>query len=253
MEARLAGGFGLGFRLRRGLAEELRGIGELGRGALVAEQAPDRLAPRLAERIPERDLDAGEGMRRLQQIHAVELHRGADARDIRRIVQRLAQHRFAHRPAGAVGHGADIAGDAGERRGLAFAPAYMLAGLDPDQQGVLAAVGIGGDLGHGQIEEIDGIDLHAGSSRNMTGTPKAADGRPRSNYIIFRGRASSPRDDRWGPRKRLALQPRRAEARGGRLDGAFPALRLLPSALLLDAVAELDSPHQLVAAGRPCK
>ncbi len=158
-------GAGAGF-VRRG-AEKLGGIGELRLAFPVAEQAIDRLRQRLAQRIPERDLDSRKGVRRLQQVHAVELHGSADSGDIAGIVQRLAEHRFADRPAGAMGHRRDVTGYAGQWRGLALAPADMRPRLHAHQQRVLAAVGVGGDYRHGEIEEVDRIDLHARRPRGL--------------------------------------------------------------------------------------
>ena len=73
---------------------------------------------------------------------------------------RPAQHRGADRPADAVRHRADEGRDGRQRRGLAFAPADMPAGRDAHEQRILAAVGLGRDLRHRQIEEIDRFDFH---------------------------------------------------------------------------------------------
>jgi hypothetical protein len=106
-------------------------------------------------------------VRRLQQVHAVPGDLGADAGDIVGMVDRLAEHRVAHRAAGAVRHGRYKGGDGDERRGLALAPADMTAGLDADEQRVLAAVALVGDDRHGDVEEVDALDLH-GASGSMS-------------------------------------------------------------------------------------
>ena len=131
--------------------------------ARIAEQSPHRLAARLAEQVPQRHLDAGVGVRRLQQVHRVVGHVGRDARDVGRLAQRLAQHRVRDRAAHAVRLRADERGDRRQRRRLAFAPPDVSARRDAHQQGVLASVRLIGDLGHRQIEEIDGFDLHFGA------------------------------------------------------------------------------------------
>src|SRR5262249_46339198 len=68
--------------------------------------------------------------------------------------------RFAHGPTRTMGHGTDVAGDAGERRRLAFTPSNMGAGLNANQQGVLAAIGVRGYVRHGEVEKIHCIDFH---------------------------------------------------------------------------------------------
>src|SRR3546814_3180289 len=49
-------------------------------------------------------------------------------------------------------------GNGRQRRRFAFAPADMPAGRDPDDERILAAVGVRGDLRHGKIEKINGLD-----------------------------------------------------------------------------------------------
>ena len=72
----------------------------------------------------------------------------------------LPQHRSRHRLAGGVRHRAVPGGDGHQRRGLALAPADQSAGTDAHQQGVLAAVADITDLGHREVEEINGFDFH---------------------------------------------------------------------------------------------
>ena len=102
----------------------------------------------------------------------------------------LAEHRGADRPAGAVRHRADEGGDRDERRGLAFAPADMAAGGDAHEQRVLAAVGLGRDLRHGQIEEVDRFDLHL----RLTGLRLRETARPLPGSERRQGRARRHRD-----------------------------------------------------------
>ena len=64
----------------RRVAEKLRRVGDLGKGLGVAEQAPDRFAAGFAQHVPERHLDAGPGVRGLQEIHAVVGEPSGDAR-----------------------------------------------------------------------------------------------------------------------------------------------------------------------------
>ena len=100
-------------------------------------------------------------MVRLQQIEAVGADEIADAVDVGDVVERLPEHRVAHRLAGAVRHGADEAGDGDQRRGLALAPADVRPGLQPDQQQILAAVADVEHLRHRQVVEIDRLDPHS--------------------------------------------------------------------------------------------
>src|SRR5260370_36507358 len=92
----------------------------------------------MAEQIPERDLDAGEGVVGLQQVEAVAADQARDPRDVRDIVERLAEHGIQYRLTSAVRARADRGGDRGEGRGLAFAPPDLPAAGDPRQQRVPA-------------------------------------------------------------------------------------------------------------------
>ncbi len=56
-----------------------------------------------------------------------------------------------------------------QRRRLALPPPDMPAGSDPHQQRILAAVRLVGDLGHREIEEIDGFDVHERQSSGNCG------------------------------------------------------------------------------------
>src|SRR5215469_18194740 len=99
-------------------------------------------------------------MRRLQEIEAVATHETRDAGNVGSPVERLPQHRVEHRLASAMRARTNRRRDRDERRGLALAPADMAAGGDADEQRILAAVALERDLGHREIEEVDGIDLH---------------------------------------------------------------------------------------------
>ena len=151
----------LGQRLRRGVSEQDGGIGQARLGALIPQELVDRRLETATEQIPHGDVDAGEGVRRLQDILAVGANEIADAVDIGHVVEGLPEHRVTHRFAGAVRHGADEAGDGDQRRGLTFAPADVRPRLQPDQQQVLAAVADVEHLRHRQVVEIDRLDPHS--------------------------------------------------------------------------------------------
>ncbi len=102
----------------------------------------------MAEQIPERDLDAGEGVVCLQQVEAIAADQARDPRDVCDIVERLAEHGIQYRLTSAVRARADRSGDRGEGRGLAFAPADLTAAGDPHQERVLAAVALQRDFRH---------------------------------------------------------------------------------------------------------
>ena len=99
-------------------------------------------------------------MVRLQQIKALSAHRVIDPLNVFDAFQPLPDHRSTDRFAGAVGHRAVPAGQADERRGLAFAPTDRVSCTHSHDKCVLTAVADVVDLGHGQIEEVDGIDFH---------------------------------------------------------------------------------------------
>ena len=75
-------------------------------------------------------------------------------------LEALAEHRIRNRPAHAVRLRADECRNRRQRRRLALAPPDVPAGRDTHQQRILAAVRLVGDLGHGEIEKIDGFDVH---------------------------------------------------------------------------------------------
>ena len=157
---RVAGRAATGQRLRRRVAEKLRSIGQLRIGLRVTQKLVDRHAALAAEQVPQRHLDSGECMCRLQQVHALHLDSRGQGGDIVGAAQGLSEHHVAHRLAGAMRHGTDEGGDRGERRGLAFAPAHHAACGNPHQQGILAAIAGIGHHRHGEIEKVDGFDLH---------------------------------------------------------------------------------------------
>ena len=72
----------LGQRLRRRISEQDGGIGQARLGALIPQELVDRRLEAAAEQIPHGDVDAGEGVRRLQEIEAVGADEIADAVDI---------------------------------------------------------------------------------------------------------------------------------------------------------------------------
>jgi hypothetical protein len=148
--------------LFRRCPEKHRGIRKFRMRPILAEQAPDRFVPRAAEDVPKRDLHPRPSVRGLQQVHRVIGHVGGHGGNILGTVQCSAKDRSPDRPTGAMRHGRDPGGDRRKRGRLAFAPADMSASADTDHKGVLAAIGGRGDLGHGKVEEINGIDAHFG-------------------------------------------------------------------------------------------
>ena len=108
-------------------------------------------------------------MRRLQQVHAVVGHIGCDGSNVVWPVQRTAQHGGIDRLAGTMRHRANKGRDGRQRCGLAFAVTNQPTGRDAHQQRVLAAIGLGGDLWHGQIKEIYGINLHVQLALSFVG------------------------------------------------------------------------------------
>src|SRR5215472_8426113 len=114
----------------------------------------------MAEQIPERDLDTGEGVVGLEEVKAVAADKPRDPRDVCDVVKRLPKDGIEHRLASAVRAWANRRSDGGKGRRLAFAPADMTAAGDTHQKRVLAAVALQGDLGHRQIEEVDRVDPH---------------------------------------------------------------------------------------------
>ena len=151
-----------GERFLRRVAEELRGIRELGVGLAVAEELMDGCGALAAEQVPQRHLDSGEGVGGLEEVHAFHLDGGTHGGDVGGAVDLAAQHHVTHRLAGAMRHGCYEGGDGDERRGLALAPALVAISADADDERVLAAVADVLDLGHGEIEDVDGIDAHDG-------------------------------------------------------------------------------------------
>ena len=141
----------------------------------------------------------------LQQVHAFHLDGGAHGGDVGGRVDALAEDDVAHRLAGAMRHGRHEGGNGDQRRGLAFAPAFMTIGHDAHDEGILAAVADVLDLGHGEIEEVDGVDAHDGlagwglktrrdislvrrwpGSRRSSGAPRRfACARPRPQGVVL--------------------------------------------------------------------
>ena len=100
-------------------------------------------------------------MRRLQQIHAVEIDLRGDACNVGGPVECLPENRIPDRAAGTVRHRADKGRNRHQRTGLAFSPANMPPGRDSHEQRILTPISLRGYLGHGQIKKIDRINLHA--------------------------------------------------------------------------------------------
>ena len=87
-------------RLLRRVAEQHRGVGQLRDATRRSRAAPDRLAAHPPEQIPQRDLDAREGVGGLQQVHAVVLDRSrrcGRCRPVRRASARAPRRRRAGR------------------------------------------------------------------------------------------------------------------------------------------------------------
>jgi hypothetical protein len=101
---------------------------------LIPQELVNRRLEAAPEQVPHGDVDAGEGVLRLQEIKAVGADQITDSVNIGNVVEGLAEHRVAHRFAGAVRHRADETGDGDQRRGLTFPPADVRPGLQSDQE-----------------------------------------------------------------------------------------------------------------------
>ena len=83
----------LGQRLRRRIPEQDGRIGQARLGALIPQELVDRCLETASEQIPHGDVDAGEGVRRLQEIEAVGADQIADAVDVGDVVERSVRGR----------------------------------------------------------------------------------------------------------------------------------------------------------------
>src|SRR5579864_860521 len=65
-----------------GISEQLRRIRKLAVSFPVSQELPDGLSAHLSQKIPQSDFDARPGVRRLQQVHAVEFNLRRDSLNI---------------------------------------------------------------------------------------------------------------------------------------------------------------------------
>lgn len=150
----------IGLGLFRRLAEQHGGIGGLGQGAVIAQQAVDGSLLFFPQQVPKGDIDAGQRVRRLEQVKAVGLDLAADAQDVGGRIHGLPFQLRTDGFAGRVRHGGHIGRDGDQRRGFAFPPSFQAPRADADKKGILAAVTDVTNMGQGKIKEINRFYFH---------------------------------------------------------------------------------------------
>ena len=205
-------------------AEQHRGVGQLRIGFRVTQKLVGRHAASPAEQVPHRHLDSRPRVGRLKQVHAVVGDGRRHAGDVLWTLEPLAEHGRGNRPAGAMRHGRHEGGDRGQRRGFAFAPALVAASRHAHEKRVLAAVCRLRDDRHGEVEEINAVDLHgdwcscSGRSRAEIRSARAGalKGGRRNGGFLKSGRPDRGRGRRREEAPDPARRTRRARRSGVR-------------------------------------